>query len=49
MNEIQHDIINAIFVLLIQGKGGFHNLSKNEVEIIDLLKLLKEDFNENTV
>jgi hypothetical protein len=37
--------IDMILRLLIQGKGGFENLTPNEVQIVGLLKFLQEDFN----
>jgi hypothetical protein len=42
---MKNEVIDMIFKLLIQGKGGFENLTSNEVQIIDLLKVLQEDFN----
>ena len=41
---MQNDIIEMIFRLLISGKGGFENLTPNEVQIIDLLKLIQEEY-----
>lgn len=40
---MQNEIIEMIFRLLISGKGGFENLTSNEVQIIELLKLLQEE------
>ncbi len=41
---MKNSIIDAIFTLLIEGKGSFEQLTPNEVQIIDLLKALREDF-----
>lgn len=41
---MQNFIIESIFKLVIEGRGSFDELSPNEIQIIELLKILQEDF-----